>query len=113
VHAFITALAHKSFVCADPLPVLQYWAEQGALADTELLRWLLNWAGSVSNLSVAEWALQQGAMWPDVLRCGRTVWLDEAVDWARDEGCTAPDEVSTPYTYTPMHSESLSSICTL
>jgi hypothetical protein len=100
VQAFTRALNTEPFVCTDPVPVLQYWAEQGALADAWLLSSLLEWAGSVSRLSVAVWLRQQGADWPSFLcthdrEHGDTPWPDEAVKWARAEGCTAAvrDEV--------------------
>jgi hypothetical protein len=96
VSDFINGLKGASFACADPLPVLQYWAEQGALQDAELLRSLLKWAGSDNKLAVAVWVRQRGAAWPDQLHSNDrphgsgTPWPAEMVAWARAEGCTAP-----------------------
>jgi hypothetical protein len=84
VRAFTNALNAEPFVCADPLPKLQYWAEQGTLAGAWLLNSLLEWAGSVNRLSVAVWLRQQGAQWP-IMLCthdrerGDTPWPEEAV----------------------------------
>jgi hypothetical protein len=104
----------EPFACADPLPVLQYWAYEGALSDPHLLLTLLNWAGSSNKLSIALWLRQQGAEWPSELQCsdGDTPWPAEMVAWARAEGCTAPttaapDEVITQY------AQSIYILCTL
>jgi hypothetical protein len=101
VRAFINARILEPFDCADPLPVLQYWAEQGALSDPQLLLILLNWAGFKSKLREAVWPREQGTEWSLVLyswdrsRDGHSVavWPDEMVAGARANGCSAPTTV--------------------
>eukprot|EP00953_Heterococcus_sp_UTEX-ZZ885_P021369 11921-Heterococcus_DN1.PRE.1 len=61
VSTFIQALNGGSFACADPLPVLQYWSEQGELTDKELLNILLNWATLNNKRNIVVWLQQQGA----------------------------------------------------
>jgi hypothetical protein len=89
MHSLLEALLLTPGACAEPLPVLQCLAEQGAFSGTRLLNWLLNWAGS--------WLRQQGAEWPDELYTRDrdnehrgAPWCDKMVAWARAEGCTAP-----------------------
>jgi hypothetical protein len=62
VSAFIHTLNAESFACADPLPVLQYWAEHGELTDKQLLNRLLNWASRNNKSNVIVWLQQQGAI---------------------------------------------------
>jgi transposase len=55
--------------CEDPLPVLQYWAEQGELTDKLLLNRLLHKFGTRIMSRAAVWLRQQGATYSKT-----TVW---------------------------------------
>eukprot|EP00953_Heterococcus_sp_UTEX-ZZ885_P023622 12975-Heterococcus_DN1.PRE.1 len=61
-------------------------------AQQQLLTDMLNAAGAHCHLESAQWARQRGAEWPAELHLSQTStdWHGVTLDWAREEGCTAP-----------------------
>jgi hypothetical protein len=69
---------------------LVFLQQQGIVFTADMLRPMLNAAGAHSKLAAAAWLREQGAQWPAALRWNRQQWSDDAVAWARAEGCTSP-----------------------
>jgi hypothetical protein len=75
----------------DNLAIVQYLHEQGELSTVELLTEALKYAGAANKLVVAQWLVEQGAVWPDVLQDRHgTPWHSETLAWARAQSCAAP-----------------------
>eukprot|EP00953_Heterococcus_sp_UTEX-ZZ885_P039251 20122-Heterococcus_DN1.PRE.3 len=72
------------------IEAMRYVLHEAALATPELLTEMLNAAGAHEQLEAAQWLRQQGAEWPRVLQHEGTLWNDECLPWARQQGCTAP-----------------------
>jgi hypothetical protein len=74
--------------------LLQYLLDEGALVGAELLTRALSCAGAESGLAAVQWLRQHGAEWPAVLQdcLYGEQWDDECVRWAREQGCTSPEE---------------------
>jgi hypothetical protein len=70
--------------------VLQCLLDASLLQTPQQKADMLKWAASRSNLAAAQWLRQHGAAWPAVL-CNEDgeEWPDDAVAWARSQGCTA------------------------
>jgi hypothetical protein len=75
---------------------MEYLQQEGAVFTSKQLIDLLHVAGVNGSLQVAKWLRQHSAEWPDILRLDsdrtQIQWRDDAVAWARDEGCTSPIE---------------------
>jgi hypothetical protein len=69
---------------------LEYLAKQGVEWRQPMLNSMLHCAGVKGKLKAAQWLRERGAEWPTLLRAAGDVWPDEAVAWARQQGCTAP-----------------------
>eukprot|EP00953_Heterococcus_sp_UTEX-ZZ885_P000468 773-Heterococcus_DN1.PRE.2 len=74
--------------------LLQYLLDEGALVGAELLTRALSCAGAESGLAAVQWLRQHGAEWPAVLQdcLYGEQWDAECVRWAREQGCTSPEE---------------------
>jgi hypothetical protein len=85
---FVVAARH------DYTNILDYVVEHGEVLSAELLTTELNTAGASGLLYTAQWLRQHGAQWPAVLSVGEAPftqqWSDDAIAWARAEGCTSP-----------------------
>jgi hypothetical protein len=64
--------------------------QQGIVFTSRVLRQVLRIAGACNKLAAAKWLRQQGAQWPAALRWTGKVWPDDALEWARAEGCISP-----------------------
>jgi hypothetical protein len=104
-----------------------------ALSDlpASQLTGLLNAAGAYNKVAAAQWLRQQGAEWPEQLvytnkYVWTKVWTDEALRWARAEGCTSPTcidyQVSshvsitlmqTHYAYSTMLHVTVNTLCSI
>jgi hypothetical protein len=72
------------------LAIVQFLHEQGELSTVELLTEALRYAGAANKLPVAQWLIEQAAVWPDVLQDRHgTPWYGETLAWARAQGCDA------------------------
>jgi hypothetical protein len=72
----------------DVLEVLQQ--QDVRINATQLSRTLNITTGAYNNLAAVKWLRDQGAAWPAVLRRDQRQWTDDALTWARAEGCTSP-----------------------
>jgi hypothetical protein len=71
--------------------ILEYLVEQGLEWSQSMLNAMLLCAGLKGKLEAAQWLRERGAEWPALLQtAGGDVWPDEAVAWARQQGCSAP-----------------------
>jgi Ankyrin repeats (3 copies) len=70
--------------------VIMYMAGVEPAASAAQLTGLMQCAAANHSLPVAKWLRQQGAEWPAVLKFGSLPWSADALQWARDEGCTSP-----------------------
>jgi hypothetical protein len=72
----------------DALEYLQQ--QEGVVFSPRVLTLMLDLAGASNNIAAAQWLSQQGAEWPPELnvRYG-PMWSQEALEWARAEGCTS------------------------
>jgi hypothetical protein len=70
--------------------ILKFMQSFEPAANAAQLTELLNLAGAWSRREAALWLRQQGAEWPAVLQAGFMSWEGDALQWARDEGCTSP-----------------------
>jgi hypothetical protein len=64
--------------------------------STEELTVMLQRAGANGHaLPLSKWLREQGAEWPEELYNSDTNqdWCAECVEWARGEGCTAPENL--------------------
>jgi hypothetical protein len=72
--------------------ILTFMQSVEPAASAEQLTEMLNAAGSGTHLAAAQWLRQQGAEWPAVLEHWGRVCSGDALQWARDEGCTSPTD---------------------
>jgi hypothetical protein len=77
------------------LPTVMYMLGVEPAASAAQLTHVLNVAGANNKLRVAKWLRQQGAEWPEELRINPFSWKGNVLQWARDEGCTAPTTTAT------------------
>jgi hypothetical protein len=74
----------------DGIGVLHYLQQQGAVWSAADLSDMLQAAGTHFRKDIRQFLRLKGAQWPAVLRYEGRPWLEDAVAWARAEGCTSP-----------------------
>jgi hypothetical protein len=77
------------------IETMRYLLSIGLPVSADTLSVMLAAAGARDQLAAAQWLRQQGAPWPEeylMFVDGNSAqnWSDEAVAWARSEGCTVP-----------------------
>jgi hypothetical protein len=88
---------HTGAAKGGSVDVMVYLQEEDIVFDAEILTEMLKIAGACNKLAAAQWLRKQGAQWPAVLKWQKSyrdqlVWSDDALAWARAEGCTSPTE---------------------
>jgi hypothetical protein len=78
--------------CSGSIDLMLYLQQQGIVFNAVMLRVMLNAAGAHNKLAAAQWLRQREAEWLAVLYSDLLPWSDEALLWARAEGCTSPTE---------------------
>jgi hypothetical protein len=81
---------HIAAAAGGSVDMIVYLQQQGIVFTAEMLTSMLSIAGAYSKLAVAQWLRQQGAEWPARLSWYAQQWSDEALVWARAEGCASP-----------------------
>jgi hypothetical protein len=76
---------------ADHLPIIQYVLSVEPAVSAAQLTQMLNAAGRYNWLSTAKLLREAGAEWPAKLKYHKHPWNTDALQWARDEGCTSPE----------------------
>eukprot|EP00953_Heterococcus_sp_UTEX-ZZ885_P002106 1644-Heterococcus_DN1.PRE.5 len=71
--------------------VLNYMHRFEPIASAAELTELLNTAGAFGHIAAAQWLRHHGARWPALLKHGAFPWTNEALQWARFEGCLSPN----------------------
>jgi hypothetical protein len=92
---------HVSAARGGSVNALVFLQQQGIVFTADMLRDMLNVAGAHSKLAAAAWLREQGAQWPAELKWYEQPWSDDAVAWARAEGCTSP--LAADHTWPAVH----------
>eukprot|EP00953_Heterococcus_sp_UTEX-ZZ885_P005693 3530-Heterococcus_DN1.PRE.5 len=83
--------AYISAATQNRIDVMDYYFNAGLpLPPVAYLTAKLSCDGAHGSLARCQWWKQHGAPWPDALRYYNTPWTNDAIEWARAEGCTSP-----------------------